>query len=112
MVGSSLIQWQLAMGERVAPQRGRAGVGWCHAARDFVSACQQIARGTVKPRDYMTSLQRPMVFGAFAADDPLPGVVDLPVVLGRVLSRRWFEVEPQRTDAGAPRTKPFVPMAP
>ncbi len=105
-----LIQWRLAMGERAPPQRGRAGVGWCHAARDFVSACQQIAGGTLKPRDYATSLSRPMVFAAFAADDPLPGIVDLPLVLGRVLSRRWFDVEPQRADASAPRAKPFVPL--
>lgn len=83
-----LIQWQIAHGERVAMQRGRCGVGWCHASRDFAAVCQLIVRGVAVPASRGASL-RQLVFAAFAADDPLPGLVDLPVVLVRVLSRRY-----------------------
>jgi D-aspartate ligase len=83
-----LIQWQLAHGEPVTPPRARAGVGWCHASRDFIAACQLIASGQVSLGDYAKSFRRQVAFAAFAMDDPLPGIVDLPVVLARVMSRR------------------------
>jgi D-aspartate ligase len=102
-----LTQWQLAHGEPVPVQRGRLGVGWCHASRDFVAACQHIARGALTPGSYAASLRR-LVFAAYAADDPLPGIVDLPVVLARVLSRRYTGDVPQSADA--PRPKRCVPL--
>ena len=96
-----LIQWQLAQGEPVETACARAGVGWCHASRDFISACQQIAKGGVTFRQYAASLRRPMVYAAFAIDDPMPGIVDLPVVLARVLSRRR-PLRPTAPERGAP----------
>jgi D-aspartate ligase len=105
-----LIQWQLATGQQVAPQHGRAGVGWCHASRDIVAACQQIAGGTLAPSDYAASFWRSMVFAAGAVDDPLPGIVDLPLVLARVLSRRYAEDDAQPAEASVPRAKSFQPI--
>jgi D-aspartate ligase len=99
-----LIQWQLALGETVAPRRGRPGCGWLHASRDFVAACRLIAAGTLAPSQYVASLRRVRVFAAFAADDPLPGIVDLPVVLARVAARRYVGAPQSAT--GPPRTKP------
>jgi len=80
--------WRLAMGEAVPSVRGLAGVGWTHASRDIVAACQEMALGYLRPRDYLASLRRPMQFAAFAADDPLPGVLDVPLSLGRFLTHR------------------------
>jgi D-aspartate ligase len=105
-----LIQWQLARGERLKMRRGRLGAGWCHASRDLVAACQHIARGTLSAIEYAASLRRrPMVFAAFAPDDPLPGIVDLPVVLARLLARRITGVSPAPNMAHA---KPCAPMLP
>jgi len=84
-----LIQWQLALGKTVAPQRGRPGCGWLHASRDLAAACRLMANGALTPSQYMASLRHSQVFAAFAADDPLPGIVDLPVVVARVLARRY-----------------------
>jgi D-aspartate ligase len=107
------VQWQLARGQETtpsaAPSRGRAGIGWTHASRDLVSAVRQIAGGTLPPSEYLGSLWRKMTFAAFAADDPLPGLVDLPVVMGRVVARRYFEEAPD--EATAPDGKPLLPMA-
>jgi D-aspartate ligase len=47
-----------------------------------------MALGILSPVSYVKSLRRPLRFAAFAADDPLPGIVDLPLALSRVLARR------------------------
>jgi predicted ATP-grasp superfamily ATP-dependent carboligase len=53
-----------------------------------VAACQEITAGHLSPRDYLASFRRPLEFAAFAADDPLPGVLDAPLVLSRFFTRR------------------------
>ena len=80
--------WRLAMGEAVPSARGAPGVGWTHASRDIVAACQEMAAGYLAPRDYLASLRQPLQFAAFAADDPLPGVLDVPLSLARFLTHR------------------------
>jgi predicted ATP-grasp superfamily ATP-dependent carboligase len=80
--------WRLAMGENLTLTHGRAGVGWMHASRDVVAACQEMAGGHLTMRDYLASFRRPLEFAAFAADDPLPGVLDIPLVLSRLVTKR------------------------
>ena len=80
--------WRLAMGETLPSTRGTSGVAWTHASRDIVAACQEMAAGHLKPRDYLASLRRPLQLAAFAADDPLPGVLDVPLSLARFFTRR------------------------
>jgi D-aspartate ligase len=87
-VDFSHLFWRLAMGEAVPSARGVAGVGWMHASRDVVAACQEMAMGYLAPRDYLASLRQPLQFAAFAADDPLPGVLDVPLSLARFLTHR------------------------
>jgi D-aspartate ligase len=72
----------------VAPARGRAGVAWMHASRDLAAAAQEFCAGNLSPGDYLSSLRKPKVFAAFAADDPLPGLIELPLVAARVVTRR------------------------
>jgi predicted ATP-grasp superfamily ATP-dependent carboligase len=80
--------WRLAMGETLPGARGAPGVGWMHASRDVVAACQEMAAGHLAPRDYLASLRGPLQFAAFAADDPLPGVLDVPLALSRLFTKR------------------------
>jgi D-aspartate ligase len=80
--------WRLAMGETLPSTRGTSGVAWTHASRDIVAACQEMTAGHLKPRAYLASLRRPLQLAAFAADDPLPGVLDVPLSLGRFFTRR------------------------
>jgi D-aspartate ligase len=82
------MQWWLARGESVVPSRGRTGVAWTHTSRDIVSAAKQIASGALSAREYWAS-PRSAAFAAFAADDPLPGILDLPVLIARLLRRRF-----------------------
>jgi D-aspartate ligase len=82
------IQFALATGETVPRLRGRAGFAWSHVSRDVVSAARSMIAGSLAPLDYMRSLRRPTTFAAFAKDDPWPAVADLPILAGRLLSRR------------------------
>ena len=59
-----------------------------YASRDIVAACQEIAGGHLAPRDYLASLRGPLQFAAFAADDPLPGILDVPLALARFFTKR------------------------
>jgi D-aspartate ligase len=80
--------WRLAMGETLANMRAAPGIGWMHASRDIVAACQEMAAGHLAPRNYLSSLRGPLQFAAFAADDPLPGVLDVPLAFARVFTKR------------------------
>jgi D-aspartate ligase len=80
--------WRLAMGETLPYTRGWPGVGWMHLSRDFVAACQEMAAGRLTPRDYLASFRIPLEFAAFTPNDPLPGVLDVPLMLLRLLTHR------------------------
>jgi D-aspartate ligase len=80
--------WRLAMGDALPSARAAPGVAWMHASRDIVAACQEMAAGYLAPRDYLASLRAPVQFAAFAPDDPLPGVLDVPLALARFFTKR------------------------
>ena len=80
--------WRLTMGESVPQMRGRPGAAWMHLSRDVVVASQEMLAGILSPVGYLRSFRGPLEFAAFAKDDPMPGVVDLPLALSRVLTRR------------------------
>jgi D-aspartate ligase len=100
------IQWQLAMGETIPRLRGQAGCAWTHGSRDLVPAVRSIFDGTLAIADYARSLFGPLTFAAFAADDPWPGIVDLPVMADRLLTRRFGRTRVRRRRAAAARNRP------
>jgi predicted ATP-grasp superfamily ATP-dependent carboligase len=83
-----MVQWRLAQGEPVSQARGRPGVAWMHGSRDIVAACHEMLAGRLAPGAYLRSIDKPLVFAAFAGDDLKPGLVDLPIVARRLVSRR------------------------
>jgi predicted ATP-grasp superfamily ATP-dependent carboligase len=74
------LAWRQALGETVSPSRARTGVAWVHASRDFIGAFQEMSRGTLTLADYLEGFRKPLAFANFAFDDPLPAIVDLPVL--------------------------------
>ncbi|MDB5598805.1 MAG: ATP-grasp protein [Xanthobacteraceae bacterium] len=82
------VLWRIARGEAVEAARGRPGVRWMHLSRDLVAASQEMMRGTLSVRDYLRTLGGPTTFAAFASDDPMPGLVELPMALTRAAIRR------------------------
>ncbi|MBV8847961.1 MAG: hypothetical protein JOZ16_00055, partial [Methylobacteriaceae bacterium] len=84
------IQWRVACGESVTMSRARAGAKWAHSVRDLVAAAQLVTSRKLSAREYWRSRQRSSTtFAAFAADDPLPGIIDLPLLIPRLLRRHW-----------------------
>lgn len=80
--------WQSANGLPVVPAEARQGAAWMYLVRDMVSAATLIGRGTLKPAAYLRSFGAVRAWATFAPDDPVPGLIDLPLTGWRVLTRR------------------------
>ena len=65
------------LGEPVAPARARAGVRWVRLATDVPNAVRDLRKGSLRLRDYVTSLRRVDTEAVFSRQDPLPGLYEL-----------------------------------
>jgi D-aspartate ligase len=100
------VLWRLALGETMEPMRGHADVAWMHGSRDVLAAVLEMLAGQLSAGDYLRSWRKPMVFAAFAKDDLMPGLVDVPLAVARVL-RRYLPAPAQpRRGAGGSRLRP------
>lgn len=61
---------------------------WLHLSRDLVVGLELIRRGLLTPGGYLRSLGQRLTFAGFAWDDPLPGLLELPLTVWRVLGRK------------------------
>jgi len=80
--------WRLAQGETIAPTRANRPAAWMHVSRDLVAASQHMLTGRLSPVTYLRSFSKPLALAAFAIDDPLPGIVELPLALWRAVTHR------------------------
>ncbi len=79
--------WLMAMGENVAPCRARPGVRWARLVLDVPVSAREILARRMSLRSYLHSLRPPLVGPMAALDDPVPTVVDLPLMVHRELKR-------------------------
>jgi D-aspartate ligase len=89
-VDFALLQWRLALGERIAAISAKPGVSWRYLSRDLVAAAQEVLAGTISPIAALHSLRHAAAAAVWASDDLLPAALDLPLVAARVLHRRYF----------------------
>ncbi len=82
------LAWRLATGHDAPRRRGRTGAVWMHVARDLVSAAQHAMAGRLRLADYRNGWRRPLTLAAFAWDDPLPGLAELPLAIYRGVTLR------------------------
>jgi D-aspartate ligase len=81
------LMWNQALGEPIERTRGHAGCSWTHASRDLAAAFAEIRAGSLTLSGYLRSFQSTSLeFAAFAKDDPLPGLLDLPLAIWRVVA--------------------------
>jgi len=80
------LAWRQALGQTVSPARAMTGVAWVHASRDIITAYQEISRGVLTVKDFLAGFRQPLAFANFALDDPLPALVELPVLSWRRIS--------------------------
>jgi predicted ATP-grasp superfamily ATP-dependent carboligase len=111
-VDFSYALWRVACGEEVAPLRPTRDVAWLHASRDLAAAAHEMLRGMLTPAAWLRSLAQPMAFAAFALDDPLPGLVELPLALWRAVTRRLPIVARDAWRSIVPGDPPHLTSAP
>jgi D-aspartate ligase len=81
------LAWRLAQGLSVPASKAELGVRWLRFSTDLPTSLREIARGRLPVRDYLRSLHGPRAQAIFARDDPWPGLVELPMLMG-TLTRR------------------------
>jgi predicted ATP-grasp superfamily ATP-dependent carboligase len=74
--------WRLACGESLDGngRRARAGLRWVHMRTDLPAAVTLRRRGLLSANAYVRSLRGPLEFAILAADDPVPAMLDLPLL--------------------------------
>lgn len=83
--------WQRVLGRPVPRLRGRPGVSWMRLSTDLPVALRELACGRLSLRDYLSSFAGPRERAIFAPDDPVPGLLELPLLaltVARRLARR------------------------
>jgi D-aspartate ligase len=70
--------WRLVHCETLPELRGRSGVGWVRMLTDVQATVAEFRRGRLSWTDYLRSLRGPLEFAIFAADDPIPALLDIP----------------------------------
>jgi predicted ATP-grasp superfamily ATP-dependent carboligase len=71
--------WKMMQRMPLARQTAPAGVRWVRMSTDVPAALQEMLRGRLNLRSYLRSLRGPLQFALVSADDPLPGLMDLPI---------------------------------
>ncbi|MEW6642964.1 MAG: ATP-grasp domain-containing protein [Pseudomonadota bacterium] len=83
----AIMMREAALGRAVTPAEARPGWAWMQASRDVVAAAQLMRRGELTLASYLGGFGRRLTYAAFAWDDPIPGLMEVPLTLYRVLSR-------------------------
>jgi D-aspartate ligase len=83
----SYLAWRLARGESVRTGTARAGVRWTRLTTDLPTAVKEIRGGRLSLRDYLGSLRGPRERAIYAHDDPLPGLLEVPLLASLVVRR-------------------------
>jgi predicted ATP-grasp superfamily ATP-dependent carboligase len=81
------LAWQLANGLPVAAHRVSPGLCWVRGTTDVPTALALICSGRLSPAAYWRSRRRPVERAVFAVDDPMPGLVELPLFLALAARR-------------------------
>jgi D-aspartate ligase len=79
--------WLWLHDEDLGPNAAKAGVRWVRIATDLPMAIKEIRAGRMAMRPYLRSLRGPLEGAIFAGDDPVPGLVEVPL-LASILARR------------------------
>ena len=83
-----MLMRKIALGEAIDGVTVRGGQAWIHLSKDIFAAVQLFARGELTGINYIRSLCQQLSFAAFAWDDPLPGILELPLFVMHKISRK------------------------
>lgn len=72
--------WLMTVGERVPATKAKPGARWARMSTDAPTAIREILAGRLSLRDYLHSIRPPLAPVIFASDDPLPGLLEFPLL--------------------------------
>jgi D-aspartate ligase len=85
--------WLLTIGEPIPPTKARVGTRWVRMSTDLPTAIREVLAGRLPLRAYLRTLRAPLASAIYAADDPLPGILEIPLLVylagKRILGRFW-----------------------
>ena len=81
--------WRMMMNKDVTEETGRTGVRWMRMTTDLPAAIHEMLRGRLSLGLYLRSFQSPLQFALMAVDDPMPGLLDLPLFAYKNLYNRY-----------------------
>jgi predicted ATP-grasp superfamily ATP-dependent carboligase len=93
--------WRLVYDKTVEDARAPSGCRWLRMVTDVPAAAVSIWQGAVSPGAYIKGLRRPREAAVFARDDPLPVVLEIPMLallwlkqlyLARQLKLSWLSL--------------------
>jgi D-aspartate ligase len=73
------LAWRLAAGERLDTVRAPAGLRWLRLTTDAPVGIAAVRGGQLSARAYLRSITQPHERAVAAADDPVPGLLELPL---------------------------------
>jgi D-aspartate ligase len=73
--------WRLVHGEAVEGVEGTPGIKWKRLSWDLVAVGSDLLRGRLALRDYLASFGGPRATPIFAVDDPVPGLLEVPLLI-------------------------------
>jgi predicted ATP-grasp superfamily ATP-dependent carboligase len=79
--------WRMMRSMPVPERTAGAGVRWMRLSTDFPAAIHEMLRGRLTLGAYLRSFHNPIQFALMAADDPLPGLLDLPLFVYKKFCR-------------------------
>lgn len=80
--------WAIRSGREVGAVSARPNTSWMYLVRDIVAVSKLISSGRLTRRAYLRSFGSVRAWATFTASDPMPGLIDIPLTMWRVLTRR------------------------
>ena len=84
------LAWRLANGLSIPAVRSQPGMRWVRLSGDVMTALRDVAAGRLSARSYLSSLRGPVEGAIFSWDDPVPGLMEMPLLFalaGKRLAR-------------------------
>jgi len=72
--------WLLTIGEPIPETKAAVGVRWVRMSTDAPTAIREVLHGRLSLREYLRSIRPPVAPAIHASDDPLPGVLEIPLL--------------------------------
>jgi predicted ATP-grasp superfamily ATP-dependent carboligase/glycosyltransferase involved in cell wall biosynthesis len=108
-VDFSYLYWRMLTGREVRPARARAGVRWVRMSTDLPAAATAVREDRLSVRSYLRGLRPRLACAIAAPDDPVPAVLDAPLLVG-IGVRRKLRQAARAPSLLRPRTRAAAPV--